>query len=287
MGVTVLMLLLVLSGSAAAGGNNPAQADRSSPGSMDVINSRFVRRVTLDGGEVVVTPAPKHLHPRRDGDSVEVEAWATGQLMGYQSQAFGFGLATIHDRAKGVPTVRNLPAWIGFATAPEAFSCPAIVPSPTAGRLSALPSAGEAAVIIGASPGGPAVVYQARSETCGGLAPARLSNAQEEISITWMPVGLPNEVSIDVEATIPACGSLMGSGSSGSAAAMTVFLAAVVPEDTAHFRCKPDHLIDETVMLGPGPTPGAPPPLVSAATKILHAATGPVRVVEPQDPQRP
>jgi hypothetical protein len=279
-----VVLVPMFSVNAGAEGSDPSPPDRSSlPSSLDVFRDRFVRAVELDGGTLVVTPPPNRLYPRRDGAAAEVEAWATGQLMGYRSQIFGFGLATIHMRRANVPAIRKMPAFVGFASAPEGFGCPAMIASPTGHKLPALPSAGEAAVVISARRGGPAVVYRARSEPCGSLAPATLTNVQEEVSIPWIPVGPANEVSLQVKATMPACGSLMGSGSSGSAASMTVYLDAVVPENASHVRCRPARLVDETVILGAGPIPGAHPPLVSASTKILHAATGPVTVVGSQD----
>jgi hypothetical protein len=64
---------------------------------------------------------------------------------------------------------------------------------------------------------------------------------------------------------------------------MTITVQAVMPESQVAMSCIPDRTVDETVTLGPGRTPGAPPPLVGPDTQILHGATGPIHVVGPSN----
>ena len=163
-------------------------ADRSDPSGAQIVHSRFVSTVKLDGGVVTIRPAPLSLHPRSQLQ-VEDQVWATSQLMSYRPQAFGFGLVTITEHAAGVPPVVDLPAWVGLASdAQIAFSCPMTRTAPTQPDPT-LPTPGDAAVVVGSSPGSPAVVYRARSEPCGSVVPSSLTNAQETLSVPWSPDG--------------------------------------------------------------------------------------------------
>ncbi len=253
-------------------------ANRSDPSGAQIVHSRFVSTVKLDGGVVTIRPAPLSLHPRSQLQ-VEDQVWATSQLMSYRPQAFGFGLVTITEHAAGVPPVVDLPAWVGLASdAQIAFSCPMTRTAPTQPDPT-LPTPGDAAVVVGSSPGSPAVVYRARSEPCGSVVPSSLTNAQETLSVPWSPDGTLNSEPLNVLVVVPPCGGVGGISTGGSAAAMTITVYALVPESPVAMSCTPRRLVDQTVILGPGRTPGAPPPLVSSSTQILHGDLGPVRVV--------
>lgn len=250
-----------------------------------MVNGRFVSTVTLDGGAVTILPAPRRLHPRRAESAVETQIWATEQIMSYRRQILGFGIATITKKAPGVPRVTKLPAWIGLATrAGLSVSCPSLAPDPRTPPLPVLPSDGEAAVILGDAGTAPAVVYQARSVICESVTPAQLTNALESLSIPWTQVGPVNDGVLELQATVPQCGQYSGASSGGTAKALTVTIYSDVPEDTAHRHCPAARVVDESLPLGPVGVPGAPPPVVSAGTAILHGETGPVRVVGPIEP---
>ena len=288
-GTTALMSFCPTAGATAS--DVPAPAIRVAPVTPRVVDGRFVSVVELDGGALTVRPSPGRLRPTGDAAKIETQVWATGQIMGYRPQAFGFGLVTIRARRAGIPRVRNLPAWVGVATdAGTSFSCPMmrVSPGPTlASPEPALRSPGEAAVVIGSATGAPALVYEARSDPCGTIAPATLTEALERLSIPWTATGAVTDQGLSVRAILPECGSLAGIASGGSASAMTVTVYAVVPEATSPRSCAPAHVIDETVALGPIGDPDAPPPLVGPDTQILHGTTGPVPVVSLDPPLPP
>jgi hypothetical protein len=252
---------------------------RFDPSRARVVDNRYVSTVELDGGIVTIRPAPKRLRPKTSEAGVETQIWATSQVMSYRPQALGFGLVTITKHAAGVPEVTNLPAWVGLATVAQiAFSCPAMTAPPTQPHPP-LPTPGDAAVVVGDARGAPAVVYRARSAPCGTVEAASLTDALEAVSVPWTALGPVVSELLNVRAAVPACGGIGGIGSGGSASAMTVTIYALVPESPVAMSCVPRRFIDKTVVLGPGNTPGAPPPLVVSTTQILHGGTGPVRVV--------
>jgi hypothetical protein len=280
-GIAALMSICPAAGATTS--EVPAPAIRVAPVTPRVVDGRFVSVVELDGGAFTVRPSPGRLRPTSDASKIETQVWATGQIMGYRPQAFGFGLVTIRARRAGIPRVRDLPAWVALATdAGTHFSCPMMRVSPgrsLAPPEPALASPGEAAVIIGSATRAPALVYEARSDPCGTVIPATLTEALERLSIPWTAAGPVTDHVLPVRAILPECGSLAGIASGGSATAMTVTLYAVVPEAPSARSCAPAHVIDEAVVLGPVGDPGAPPPLVGPDTQILHGTTGPVPVV--------
>jgi hypothetical protein len=280
-GITALVFFCPAAGATTS--DVPTSAIRVAPVTPRVVDGRFVSVVELDGGALTVHPSPGRLRPTGDAHKIETRVWATGQIMGYRTQAFGFGLVTIRARRAGMPRVRNLPAWVGLATdAGVAFGCPMMRVSPGPSVSSPEPvltSPGEAAVIIGSATRAPALVYKARSDPCGTVVPATLTEALERLSIPWTATGPVTDQVLPVRAILPRCGSLAGIASGGSASAMTVTLYAVVPESPSARSCAPAHVIEQAVVLGPVDDPGAPPPLVGPDTEILHGTTGPVPVV--------
>jgi hypothetical protein len=269
----------------------PGPAIRVAPVTPRIVDGRFASVVELDGGAVTVRPSPRRLHPTSDASRIEAQVWSTGQIMGFRRQSFGFGLVTIRSRRAGIPRVRNLPAWVGLATdAGFAVSCP-MMRATSGGTVPpaqpVLTSPGEAAVIIGSATGAPALVYRARSEPCGSVVPATLTEALQRLSIPWMETGPVTGQLLSVTAILPKCGSFEGISSGGSASAMTVTLYAVVPEAPPARSCAPAHVIDETVPLGPIADPDAPPPLVGPHTQILHGTIGSVPVVSLTPPVVP
>jgi hypothetical protein len=258
-----------------------------------VVHGRFESTVVLDGGALTVTPAPRNLRARVGEQAAATRIWATSQIMGYHRQALGFGIVSVTSRTAGVPRVVGLPAWVGFASdagvpincpampAPSTADAPPAAGAPPASVAPAPASAGEAAVVIGAERGTPAVVYVARADACGTVTVARSTDALEALSVPWVALGPVHDQVLTVRATLPYCGSYEGSGAGGSASAVTVTIDALVPEDTSGRSCPPAHTVTETVVLGPTGVPDAPPPLVSSATAVRHGATGPERVTDP------
>ena len=285
--VGVAALLLSLLSIPSTGGATPLlrSATRDSPDDARVLGGRFVSAVELDGGAIVVAPPPPGLRPRMSESEVETQLWATSQLLGYRAQVLGFGVVTIAERRPGVPRVVRLPAWVGFANvAGASFSCPAMNVRPHAPTLPRLASAGDAAVVVGDARGSPAVVYKARSAPCDSVVASSLTRATEVLSVPWVPLGPVGGELLQVQATLPDCGDYAGDASGGSATSMTVTLYALVPESVRGSGCDTGHVAPETITLGPGGIPGAPPPLVSPGTRILHGTVGPVRVVSPPQP---
>jgi hypothetical protein len=240
-----------------------------------------VAPAALDTATFKVVPAPSHDQPTLSERRAAQEIWSSTALVGSTREGpVGFGLVTISMRAKGVPRITKLAAWVGFAKSSDAANCPAeVIPSvgtasPTSGPSpQQAPSDGYAAVVIGAH-GSPAVTYTARSIVCDALRPATLARASEEYSVPWREVGGLADDEINVRATIPPCGVLQGSSSGGSAQEITIAIQAVVPD--VHGRCTGSHVANQIVSLGPDAnTPGAPPPLVTKSTKIRHGRLGP------------
>lgn len=277
---SVQVLLVVSSATGAAvAATSGRSANRFDPGDAEIVNGRFLSTVKLDGGVVTIRPAPLSLHPAKSQLQVEGQIWATSQVMSYRPQALGFGLVTITEHAAGVPPVVDLPAWVGLASdAQIAFGCPMMRTAPTRPHPP-LPTPGDAAVVVGSGPGSPAVVYRARSEPCASVVPPSLTDALETVSVPWIPVGTLSSELLNVQVVVPPCGGVGGISTGGSAAAMTITVYALVPESPVAMSCTPGRLVDQTVILVPGRTLGAPPPLVSSSTQILHGDLGPVRVV--------
>lgn len=284
--------------------SHPAQGqvERSvssgTPVPTDVVQGRFVSEVTLDGGEVTVTPAPKRLAEGSSERTIATQIWATGEIMGYHPQVLGFGLATIHEHVEGVPRVARLPAWVGFAS--DSFEggtfgsgggsggsgASAFCPSENRPENVKTPSPlspGEAAVIVGVGRHAPAVVYQARNVVCGRAASPKLTNALEIVSVPWNAVGTPRGQFLSVQTTLPRCGEQFGISSGGSSDSFGVSVLATVPEDATDLRCRPSHVVTESVLLDAGGSgiPGAPPPVVTSSAPILHGRVGPMRAVNP------
>jgi hypothetical protein len=239
-----------------------------------------VASVSLDGGVLEVAPAPAGDHPLVSEERAAEEIWASPVLQGDQQGPLGYGVVTISLRVGGVPHVTRLRAWVGFARSSGTAFCPEKSPSSTsnADGLSgqALSSSGYAAVVIGAAHGSPAVTYRAPSMVCGSVQPAALALASEVLSVPWQALtGVANE-SIQLRVTLPACGTLEGIASGGSAKVTTITVTAVVPD--VHGRCDGTSDITQTVALGPVGNPGAPPPLVTGSTIIRHGPLGPSRL---------
>ncbi len=282
--VMATMLVATLMSSSAGAASQIDTSHRFGPGQARVVNSRYASTVKIDGGVVTVRPPAAHLHTWSSEAAVETKAWATENVMGYRAVTFGLGRVTITQNALGVPHVENLLAWVGLVYVNGAtFSCPMMRSGSDPVKLPSLslPSNGYAAVIIGDKPGSPAVVYKARSEACGRVDTSSLANAREAVSVPWIPNGILVSEVMNVQVSVPPCAGIGGVSTGGSATAMTITVYALVPESPVAVSCVPNRVVNQTVTLGPGSTPDAPPPLVSSSTHLLHGDLGPVQVVGP------
>jgi hypothetical protein len=253
----------------------------SLPRPADVVRGRFVAPVSLDGGVLVVVPVPAADRPLVSRQQAAREIWASPVLQSRTPGPLGYGLVTISLRVLGVPHITKLPAWVGFAKSSGFAGCPEESATSTSNPVGLpgedLLSSGYAAVVIGAAHGSPAVTYTAPSLFCGSVQPAALAAATEVLSVPWQALtGVEND-SIQLRASLPACGSFESITSSGGAKVTTITVSAVVPD--VHGRCDGAGTTTQSVALGPiGNPPGAPPPLVTASTVIRHGSLGPMQL---------
>jgi hypothetical protein len=268
--------------SATADAVTAASRSASLPRAADVARGRFVASVALDTGALTVVPASAHDRPTLSETKAAEKIWASPVFAGHQKGPLGYGLVTISRQAKGVARITRLPAWIGFAQSRSGEACPAETPSSSAPSLPAaasFPSSGYAAVVIGAATGAPAVTYTARSLVCTSVQPAAVAKATEVESARWRALSPLTNGAFTLRATVPACGTLEGTGSEGSAQSVTVTVDVTVPDVPAH--CTGVHTVTQPESLGPpegAPNPG-PASLITSATVIQHARVGPISQV--------
>jgi hypothetical protein len=277
--VSVVTCVLVVSG--ASGQSRPPVYPVTLLTSRSVVHGRFTVQFELDGGVVGVVPAPRKVRPTMSLAAARVLMRANTNTMSDRSIVLGYGLATISTHAPGVPRVRSLLAWVGISKRFASESCPMMraTTGTATTTLPSLPSAGYAAFVIGATHGSPAVTYVAESAPCGSVVRSTLTNASEAISLPWQALGPVAGGSLQVRTTIPTCGSFAGVTTGGSARSMTITLGAVVPD--VHGPCQGAKAVTKVVTFGPNDAPGAPPPLVSASTHLVHGTVGPLNLESP------
>jgi hypothetical protein len=260
---------------AGAASASPAEPGGSTPTANSVSHQRYVVPVELDRGALRVVPAPKNSRPTMSLAAARELMRANTSTISYRSVVLGYGVVTIATHASGVPHVTSLAAWVGFSKEFAAINCPMmrVQTGTSTTALPSLPSAGYAAFVVGAAHGSPAVTYVATAAPCGNVARASLSNASEEISIPWQALGPIQNGSLSVRTTIPPCGIFASTSSGGSAQSTTITVTAVVPD--VHGHCHGPQSVTESVFISPEGDPGAPPPIVTAQTRLLHGPLGP------------
>ncbi|HVB52058.1 MAG TPA: hypothetical protein VND89_10025 [Acidimicrobiales bacterium] len=201
-------------------------------------NGRFTQSFTLDNGAMKVRPAPKSMKPERTQSEAATEIWATSGVVSTQRRFVGFGLATIIIRVKGVPVVKNLPAWIGVTYSTDVQACTAMTGPPK--KLTPPHSDGYAAVILGDRLDSPAIVYTAAADVCDKYRPASVQDALEMWSVPWTYVR-PGVVA----AHYPSCAkwySTAGGFSPTSGLTITEFVTqAEDPAEMPSGYCQPAH----------------------------------------------
>jgi hypothetical protein len=215
-------------------------------------HGRFTQSFTLDNGAMKVQPAPKSMKPTRTESEAATEIWATSGVASTQRRFVGFGLATITISVKGVPTVKNLPAWIGVTYSNETQPCTAMSGPPK--KLTPPHSDGYAAVILGDRRGSPAVVYTAAADVCDKYRPASVQDALEMWSVPWT-YSRPGVVA----AHYPSCAkwySTAAGFSPKSGLTITEFVTqAEDPAEMPRGYCQPAHIFVDASSQVAGVTP--------------------------------
>jgi hypothetical protein len=234
------------------------------PIGSDVSGGRFTRTLQLDNGDLRVEPAPERLRPVISESAAATKVWATAELTNFEALALGFGLVTITIRERGIPEVRSLPAWIGFAQAPTILCPNENGPMPVIP-----PSNGLAAVVIGAKNGLPAVVYKARTSECGAAATGPTTAlADEFVSLAWTQVGYAANGSLNVRYFQPSCAIPESPTDSGNSTSMTISINVAIPDMPE--KCLPGHYAEVSAPILPFIPAGAP---------VRHGRVGVIRQV--------
>ncbi|HUV58267.1 MAG TPA: hypothetical protein VMV96_05640 [Acidimicrobiales bacterium] len=93
----------------------------------------------------------------------------------------------------------------------------------------------------------------------------------------WEQDGLVRGSDLHIAVRPPGCGWLAGMSRGGNAKSVTVSIDGLVPEEMFTAFCPFPATVRKVIHLGPPSNPGAPPPVATSTTKILHAKTGPIR----------
>ncbi len=287
---------LLLGGTLTACGRSNLVVSGSSgaPSVAAVSNGRFVARVVLGHGDIVVTPPPGGFRPRvpkalawtmfRSSDSAEgthvfailglatvTVAQGAGGLAGLPAPA-ELGTTTTTPTTSTTttpPTVPLLPiyqhrvAWVGISWG-GLLACPQGASS--AAKL--VPDASEVAVIFDATTGHDVIGYSSGADpSCSG-SPAAPSvvRPNELVSVPWQPVG---PTSTAVRVTIPACGQYDGWNEvQGPGTQSAIEVVASVPFDPqCAATSAQSEEFDDVVPLG------------SSQQQLAHAALGPVEAL--------
>ena len=228
----------------------------------------------LDGGDMRVDPPRPDQQAALDEADAATKIWASATFTGYHAVVLGFGVVTISAPGEGVPAVHDLPAWVGFAHRSALYSCPAQI-GPVTSQAQP-PDNGDAAVVLGAWRGTPAVAYEARTSACGEAPTApTVTGVDEVVSVPWTSGGPLQSGTLTVLAHIPPCGASQGIATEGTSSAVTISAYALV-NDQPDNQCPSGRVVTEHVQVSPG-GPGVPPPVVSSRTHLLHGPVGPSR----------
>jgi hypothetical protein len=262
--VAVMALLSSCAGAFGPAGSLAIRGPARLPGPGTVRDGRFVVPVELDGGRLLVEPAPAAVRPSFAEGRAATEIWANPSMAGGRADTvLGFGLVTTRVSSPNIPRVRRLPAWVGFAWGRVRF-CPMEPAASIQPSAPALPSNGYVAVVVGAADGVPALTYTARSSFCGRPpAGPTVALATKTLSIPWHMISPRQGDTVTIGFELPPCGRLVSTNLSGSAPSATVEVDATTPD--VPLPC-------------PAPVAKTTRVEVGGAAVIGHAPVGPVRV---------
>ena len=218
--------------------NPPAARQVSSPAGGAASNGRFTRGVTLDAGNLAISPPPKTARPAISAKLAECNLRAAltdeGFPVEYEIQLGGltFGLATVsvrdslltgHSTMQGIsgtglphppklhPYHQRL-AWVAITQPSIVSSCPSMpsqpvhsTPTPTP-KVPKLP--GFQVLVIDANTGADGLDYAAaRNENCfAGIQTPSLTPAVEDVSIPWTLVSRnPDNYSGTINIAVRSC----------------------------------------------------------------------------------
>jgi hypothetical protein len=242
-----------------------------SPANIPIVNGRYTKTVNLDGGALIVNPAPATDSRFGNLRSEASKIWATSQLAGYSREVVGFGLVTMNGSLKGI---NRVPAWIGFASdAQSVSSCPFSDSGKELPQNEIPKDDGQAAVVIESRPGVSGFVYYATSYVCSRLLAGRILPATEELSVPWVDEHASGKYSLHITASIPACGRLSGYSVRITPVHLTIAATALIPEDVG--QCKSLRQSNEIVPLSPSGVSGTDPTKL-AQRVYRHASIGPI-----------
>jgi hypothetical protein len=230
-----------------------------------IAEHRIVQGVAIDGGDLVMLPAPG-VTPTvslTQAQNVVTEA-LTASPGTYDPSLVALGTVTLSPTlTDGLPTYRNRLAWVVLLGPQGPVSCPAA--APLAGSSPTIPSPPSfTVVILAAMAGDDALTYRSRgSGACGGgvMAPSA-QRADEVLSVPWTyegqgpfppgynpppprPPGEPGPPPIHtaslVRFTVPACGAMDDSGTYDYPTGITyLYIDVRVPIDPPA-DCPPAH----------------------------------------------
>lgn len=235
---------------------------------------RFSRGVVVDGGRLVVEPAPANVLPVVGlararalvgaAQSGEGDGWGPAQLI-------GFGIVSIDPAlTSGLPAYARRAAWVAL-----------LAPSPAVRFADdAKPQASFEVIVLDAGSGGAVLVYRSRGlAQCHGpssctpeLGGPSVAAASEIVSIPWTAAGQRpdpyNSGRVDwlVSYTIPRCAVVFDSPGvywpSGEGGPPALFVDVEEPMDQS-LSCSPSRSVTSAV--GPESTP---------VTQVRHAPVG-------------
>jgi len=260
--VLAAMTLVGVAGVQLATAAASSSATVTNPATAKVVGGRFVSTVVLDGGLIIVKPAPATLQSQQGIGGMTAKIWATTELLNFQPQTLGYGIVTVRGSSTTSKPIKGAAAWVGFANG-NSSAC--------IKKSGAYRSNGEAFVVIGDEKGTPADVYVPPG--CGLTRFSGLRVPSEQMSIKWYQEGrASSKGAITFRATIPHCATFGALTAVDGAGALKVSILAQRPDQTS-LTCVPDvHRIS---------IPLAKTAAKADAFRLVHAPVGPVREVTP------
>ncbi len=181
------------------------------------VKGRAVRTVVIDGGAMIISPPPAHIHPALSAKQAATDAKAATTAAAGLVDPAGTALALVHVSHTIAATVAHPAeqlAWVTVIAPQLGVSCPPSLSGTGAGAVEPFFH-----VVAIASSGSSALSYTSRGTgPCGGtIRPPSLSAATEIQSIAWQGLGSaqvsanPPRYNWTIRYQLPACGSIFDS----------------------------------------------------------------------------